>query len=179
MLISNKLGALGLLIADAMDDALDGVSQSAAALLFTLHYRDGITVTQLAKVAGIAQPTAVRVLDGLARRGWLERQPRSGRTTPLVLTATGKAKARRLQAARLSAMGRLLAPLPEDEQAAFERALDIVLAKATTSRAFARTTCRLCDHPACEEPGCPVGARATEIERQSVSTMEEQNADRA
>jgi DNA-binding MarR family transcriptional regulator len=165
MSYSNKLGALGLLITDAIDEALGGSSRSAAALLLTLHYRPGITVTQLADVAGIAQPTAVRVLDGLTGRGWLERQPRVGRMTPLVLTEEGTARARLVQAARLRAMERLLASLPDHDREAFERGIDSILAGATTSRTFARTTCRLCDHPACMEPDCPIGTRATEIER--------------
>lgn len=169
-MIANKLGALGVLISDTMDEALVDVSPSAAALLLTLLYREGTTVTRLAAVAGIAQPTAVRVLDGLASRGWVERQARTGRTTPLRLTAAGKAEAQRLQAARLAAMERLLAALPERDRAGFDRALDIVLAGATISRASARTMCRLCDHPSCMEPDCPVGSRATEIERQSANS---------
>ncbi len=165
MLRLNKLGAFGVLVSDAIEDALDGLSPSAAALLLTLHYRPSITITQLAEVAGIAQPTAVRVLDGLARRGWLKRRPRSGRTTPLRLTGAGKKQAQSLQAVRLRAMGRLLAALPEQEQITFERSLDTILATATTSRTFARTTCRLCDHAACEAPLCPIGIRATELEQ--------------
>ncbi|MFI4986780.1 MAG: MarR family winged helix-turn-helix transcriptional regulator [Alphaproteobacteria bacterium] len=162
----NKLGAFGVLISDAMEGALGGLSPSAAALLLTVHYRSSITITQLAEVAGIAQPTAVRVLDGLARRGWLERQSRIGRTTPLLLTDAGKTQAQSLQAARLRAMGRLLAALPERERITFERALDTMLAAATTSRAFARTTCRLCDHAACVGRLCPIGTRASELEQQ-------------
>ena len=165
MLGSNKLGALGVLVVDAIEGALGGLSPSAAALLLTLHYRPGITITQLAKVAGIAQPTAVRVLDGLARRGWLERPARVGRTKPLLLTAAGKRQARSLQAARLGAMDRLLAALPRQARVTFEKSLDKILAAATTSRAFARTTCRLCDHLSCEEPLCPLGTRAAELER--------------
>ncbi len=169
-MVTNKLGALGVLISDTMDEALGDVSPSAAALLLTLFYREGITVTRLAEVADIAQPTAVRVLDGLASRGWVERQARTGRTTPLRLTAAGKAEAQRLQAARLAAMERLLSVLPERDRAGFESALDIILAGATISRASARTICRLCDHPSCMEPDCPVGNRATEIERQTAGT---------
>lgn len=165
MLAANKLGALGVLVSDAMEDALDGMSPSAAALLLMLHYRPSMTMTRLAEVAGIAQPTAVRVLDGLARRGWLERKPRIGRTTPLGLTRAGKERARSLQAARLLAMDRILAALPRQERSAFERSLDAMLAAATTSRAFARTTCRLCDHAACDGPSCPIGTRATDLER--------------
>lgn len=169
--MANKLGALGVLLTDALDDALGGVSASAAALLLTLHHRPGLTATDLARVAGIAQPTAARVLDGLVRRGWLRRQARAGRTTPLLVTPAGQEQARSLQAARLHAMDRLLAGLPEPDRATFERLLDTVLAATTTSRAQARSTCRLCDHAACDGPLCPIGTRATELER-ATSTPE-------
>jgi DNA-binding MarR family transcriptional regulator len=165
MLMANKLGALGVLIGDAVAGAMDGVSPSAAALLLTLHYRPGITISELARVAGIAQPTSVRVLDGLARRGWLERQAKTGRTTPLLLTRSGRKQALALQAARLAALDRLLGALPRPELLAFERALDLMLAGATTSRHFARTTCRLCDHAACDGALCPIGTRAAHIEQ--------------
>lgn len=166
---ANKLGALGMLIMDATGAALGDVSPSAAALLLTLYYRPGITVGELARVAGIAQPTAVRVLDGLVRRLWLERQAKAGRTTPLLLTRAGRRQAQALQTARLAALDRLLAPLPRAERAAFERALDLILAGATSSRAFARTTCRLCDHGTCDGVLCPIGMRATELEQSTGS----------
>jgi DNA-binding MarR family transcriptional regulator len=165
MILANKLGALGVLISDVIEGELSGLSQSAAALLLTLHYCPSITTTRFAEVAGITEPTAVRVLDGLTRRGWLKRQSRIGRTTPLLLTGAGKAQAQSLQAARLGAMRRLLGALAEQERITFERSLDTILAAATTSRAFARTTCRLCDHAACAGRLCPIGARATELEQ--------------
>ena len=111
MTLANKLGALGVLIFDVMDGELQGVSRSAAALLLTLHYYPNTTVTQFAQVAGISEPTAVRVLDGLARRGWLERQARIGRTTPLLLKCSGKAEAQALQTARRRVMDGILAAL--------------------------------------------------------------------
>jgi hypothetical protein len=39
-----------------MDGALDGLSLSAAAMLLTMHYRPRTTATELAEVAGVAQP---------------------------------------------------------------------------------------------------------------------------
>lgn len=42
--------------------------------------------------------------------------------------------------------------------------LDRILAGATTSRAFARTTCRLCEHDLCGPEVCPIGCRAAELE---------------
>ena len=178
MLCANKLGAFGLLVFDAMEEALGELSPSAAALLLTLLYRPGLTTTELATVAGIAQPTAVRVLDGLVKRDWVARGERRGRTAPLSLTAAGRAEAERLQAKRLDALDDLLSALPEDERAGFETALDTLLAAATRSRAFARTTCRLCDHATCDGPLCPIGSAATALEKRQ-SDKERNDADRA
>ena len=165
MLTANKLGALGLLLSDALENATGDLSPSAAALLLTLFYVQDLTITNLAKVVGIAQPTAVRVLDGLVRQGFIERKGRAGRTTLLCVTRAGRKRARALQRSRLSAMGSVLITLPAQQRAAFGRALDTMLAATTTSRAFARETCRLCDHSICEGSRCPIGTRATEIER--------------
>jgi DNA-binding MarR family transcriptional regulator len=165
MITANKLGALGLLLTDAMGEALGDLSPSAAALLLTLLYHGDMPTTALAGIAGISQPTAVRVADGLVRRGLVQRQDRTGRTAPLRLTRAGARQAEALQRARLKAMTRLLAGLSATERAAFERTLDKLLAAGTLSRGFARTTCRLCDHGSCDGPLCPVGSRATELER--------------
>jgi DNA-binding MarR family transcriptional regulator len=172
MIAANKLGALGLLLTDAMGAALGDLSPSAAALLLTLRYRGDMTTTALARIAGISQPTAVRVADGLVRRGLILRQDRAGRTAPLRLTRMGARQAEALQRARLKAMERLLAGLSATERAAFERTLDKLLAATTGSRAFARTTCRLCDHAVCDGRLCPIGTRASELERAAAARKE-------
>ena len=164
MFLAGKLGALGVLLSDIGERAAEELSLSAAALLLTLRQYSGATATELAEIAGIAQPTAVRVLDGLIRRGLVVRQKRAGRAAPLGLTGAGKRRAGRLLSTRLTAIDEPLAAFSAAERASFERMLDKLLAAATTSRAFARTTCRLCDHRACSGPRCPIGARAAEIE---------------
>jgi hypothetical protein len=60
----------------------------------------------------------------------------------------------------------LLSALQPDERQYFASMLDRILAGATTSRAFARTTCRLCEHDLCGPQVCPIGCRATEIENE-------------
>ena len=165
-LMANKLGALGILIADAMESVLNDVSPSAASMLSTLFYRPNLTASMLAEIVGVTQPTATRVLDGLVRHGWIERQERQGRATPLRLTTAGEERAVALQSARHAALSHLTASLSKYDKEAFDQILDSVLAEATTSRSFARTTCRLCDHAACDGPSCPIGSRATELERQ-------------
>lgn len=165
-LIANKFGALGILIGDAMEQALDDLSPTAAAMLSTLSYRSDLTGSMLAGIVGVTQPTATRVLDGLVRRGWIERQESQGRNTPLRLTQAGEARADALRSARHATLARLTANLSDGDRQALDRILDAILAGATTSRAFARTTCRLCDHGTCDGPHCPIGSRATEIEQQ-------------
>jgi DNA-binding MarR family transcriptional regulator len=165
MLLPNKLGAFAVLLADTLESAYGVLSPSAASLLLTLYYSRNSTATELGKVAGISQPTAVRVLDGLIRHGFIERKSHTGRATLLRVTRAGRERAVSLQAARLGAMEKILNGLNTQEQATFERILDKILVAATTSRALARTVCRLCNHLACDGPLCPIGARASEIER--------------
>lgn len=164
---ANKLGALGVVIADRLDGALDGLSPSAAALLSMLHFRPGLTTTELAEVAGVSQPTAVRLIDGLERQGLLVRGKPRGRVTPLSLTEAGHDRAVLLQQQRLAAFDALLSPLAPQERRRFERMLDRILAGATRSRACARTSCRLCEHDLCGPDICPIGIRAGELERQA------------
>jgi DNA-binding MarR family transcriptional regulator len=166
MLIANKLGALGVLLSDALEKTNDDLSPSAAALLLTLFYGPDVTSTAAAKVAGVRQPTAVRIVDGLARRGLIQRNERAGRITRLTVTLEGRKRARSLQMTRLGAMADILHALSKRERATFGQVLDKLLRAATHSRAFARTTCRLCDHKLCTGALCPIGTRATELERE-------------
>ena len=173
MIEANKLGALGQLIEDRVAAALGDLSPSAAGLLSMLHFRPGKTTSELAVICGIRQPTAVRVLDGLARQGLVTREQSQGRVTPLRLTADGQARALALQHSRLAALDALIAPLSPEERAGFERLVDVVLVGATTSLAFARTNCRLCEHDLCGPGLCPIGKRACEIEANYIHQQDE------
>ncbi|NLS20716.1 MarR family transcriptional regulator [Rhizobium sp. P40RR-XXII] len=164
LLNANKLGALGTLIRDRTDAALGEFSPSAASVLSMLHFKPGLTTSKLAAIIGISQPTAVRLIDGLERQALIERGLPEGRVTPLRLTEEGQAEAKALQARRLAALDGLLGSLQPDERQAFTSLLDVVLSGATTSRAFARTTCRLCEHNLCGPEICPIGCRAAAIE---------------
>lgn len=163
MLTANKLGALGVLIADGTRAAVADLSPTAAALLLTLHYHGAMTASALAGIAGITQPTSVRVTSGLITRGLVTRVARVGRTAPVELTVAGQRRARSAQQARLTMLAGLLATLSDAERATLEPLLDTMLAGATASRGMARTTCRLCDHGLCDGPACPIGTRASEI----------------
>lgn len=173
MLIANKLGALAVLVGDATRAAADGLSASAAAALLTLHHHGPATASALAGIIGVTQPTAVRVVGGLVGQGLVERAGRAGKAAPFRLTASGVVRAGSLQRSRLAALQRLLDGLRDGERATLEALLDHLLAGATTSRRSARTMCRLCDHALCDGPACPVGCRASEIERTASADGEE------
>lgn len=166
LLDANKLGALGAMIRDRTETALAGLSPSSAALLSMLHFKPGLTTTELAEITGVSQPTAVRLIDGLEGRKFIERGKPEGRVTPLKLTDAGHLQVKALHALRLAALDDLLGALQPDERRLFVSMLDTILAGATTSRAFARTTCRLCEHDLCSPEVCPIGCRATEIENE-------------
>ncbi|MBS1167922.1 MAG: putative transcriptional regulator [Proteobacteria bacterium] len=164
LLDANKLGALGAMIRERTEAALGGLSPSSAAVLSMLHFKPGLTTSALADIVGVSQPTAVRLIDGLVERALVERGKPEGRVTPLRLTGVGHTEVEALQAQRLAALDDLLDPLRPDERPLFAAMLDRILAGATTSRAFARTTCRLCEHDLCGPEVCPIGCRAAELE---------------
>ena len=160
MITANLLGALALLIDDRSEGAFGGLSRSAAACLLTLGHFAPMTTSALARRLGISQPTAVRVVDGLARADLVERAPRAGRSAPLDLTGAGGALAARVQAERLARIGALLAPLEGDERADLGRLLAKILRSAPSNRAEAQRSCRLCAHELCDGPDCPLGSGA-------------------
>jgi DNA-binding MarR family transcriptional regulator len=164
LLDANKLGALGAIILDRTEVSLAGLSPSAGATLSMLHFKPGLTTSELAKIVGVSQPNAVRLIDGLERQALIVRGKPEGRVTPLKLTEAGHAQVRKLHALRLAALDVLLSALPPDEQQHFTSMLDTILAGATTSRDSARTICRLCEHHLCGPQDCPIGNRVTEIE---------------
>lgn len=164
MLTANHLAVLGTLIDDRLGRAFAPLSPSAAAVLLTLHNHGPLTTAELAQIIAVAQPTATRMVSGLAEQGLIRREEREGRITPLTLTAEGEKRAIMLQAARAAAIAPLLAALDPDERAIFDGMLARILAAATPSRRFARTTCRYCDHTICDGPACPIGSRARALE---------------
>jgi DNA-binding MarR family transcriptional regulator len=76
----------------------DGLSLPQYHLLEELRHGDELTVGELAESAGVAPPTATRMLDGLARDGYvLRRHSENDRRVVIVsLTADGR---RELEAA--------------------------------------------------------------------------------
>jgi DNA-binding MarR family transcriptional regulator len=162
--LANQLGALALILNDRVEAAMDGRSATAAAILASLRHQGPTTGTALARIVGVAQPTCVRVVDGLAAEGLVARAPKAGRDVRLELTPAGAAEAERLGRARLAAIYPLLDDMTLGEGVTLGMMAAQLMAAATDSGLAAKRHCRLCDHGVCQGEACPVGVRADELE---------------
>ena len=165
---ANLLGALGLVVADRMTDALEessGQSLTTATALSALRdFLDEPSVDLLRQVLGLTSSGTVRLVDRLVEAGYVRRGTGpDGRTTAVRLTAAGRRAAAKVAAARGQVLEEALSALPPGERAAFERSLGTVLVAMMRGPGATRWMCRLCDTGACGRPAgrCPVAAEAT------------------
>jgi DNA-binding MarR family transcriptional regulator len=138
-----------------------------AALVALTTFLAGTPQDGLARVLGLTQSGATRLVDRLAREGLAERTPGpDGRTLAVVPTAAGRALARRALVDRRVATDAVLSVLAPGERAQLAALLEKLLAGLTGSRADAWHICRMCDPGACEAhpDGCPVTRAADAAE---------------
>lgn len=173
---ANLLGALALVLADrmrqAVADAAGATSAGPAALAFLDGFGDGRSIDQLRAVVGLSSSGAVRLVDRLQRDGLVERRPGAdARSVALRLTSRGRAVAAAVREARAHAVGRALEGLSPDERAALTPLLERLLREITIQRMHDRDVgrvppdgwvCRLCDPSACgrDDGRCPTAAAA-------------------
>ena len=110
--------ALATLVRDGVEAAGAPLSPSARAVLLTLRHWQPVTVSELAGILDVRQPTMTSVVNGLVADGLVDRGTKQGRTAPLTLTPQGEAEAQRLQDAQRHAVATLLGPLDLAERAA-------------------------------------------------------------
>jgi DNA-binding MarR family transcriptional regulator len=161
---ANLLGALSLVIADRMADAMaeaGGRPESAAAALSALlHFLDRPTVDLLRQVLGLTSSGTVRMVDRMAEAGYVRRGPGDdGRSTSVSLTGAGLAAAEAVTAARAGVLAGALDALSPAEREALRQLMSKVLAGLVGGPGTVRWMCRLCDTGVCRgaEGGCPVG----------------------
>ena len=159
--LANLLGVTALAAGDRIRRAVEedlARGGGAPAALVHLQAHPGGSVEALRRVLGISQPAAVRIADGLAAAGLLERRPGADRRTlALHLTAAGDAAATRALERRTASLREMLTALEPAEQAALLPLLERLVASLASDRAQALTTCRLCDRRACTSAaGCPL-----------------------
>jgi DNA-binding MarR family transcriptional regulator len=161
---ANLLGALSLVIADRMADAMaeaGGRPESrAAALSALLHFLDRPTVDLLRQVLGLTSSGTVRLVDRMAESGYVQRGPGAdGRSTSVSLTPPGRAAAEQVAAARAGVLLGALGGLSPAERETLRELMSKMLAGLISGPGAVRWMCRLCDTGACRgtEGGCPVG----------------------
>jgi DNA-binding MarR family transcriptional regulator len=166
---ANLLGALSLMIADRMADAMGeagGRPESAAAALSALlHFLDRPGVDLLRQVLGLTSSGTVRLIDKMVDSGYVQRGPGADRrSTTVSLTPDGLAAAERVGAARTEVLQDALTVLSEQERAALGTIMGKVLVGLMREPGAVRWMCRLCDTGVCRgaEGGCPVGNAARE-----------------
>lgn len=154
---ANLLGALGVVLADALADA--GGNSEAAALVAIGGPSAGASIEALSAVVGLSHSGTVRLIDRLEGNGLVERRRGADqRSAALLLTPAGRREARRVLRAREANMQIIAALLTDDQQAALTELAERVLGELGERPDAEKRICRLCDVDACgrSRGECPV-----------------------
>lgn len=168
---SNLLGALALLLADRISEAMTDAADSSFTTTSALVALDQLflhspSVGDLSEVLDMSPSGAVRLVDRLEQAGYVVRQSgfdmRDRRRTTLRLTATGREVAQRAMAARAAILESVLAVLSPSERQDLETLLARVLAGSVGALGTPGNICRSCDTEACGRWSgrCPVARQA-------------------
>jgi DNA-binding MarR family transcriptional regulator len=168
----NLLATLATALSDRIRYATEsaaGHTSAAPAALIALHeFLGGASIDDLRKAVSLTPSGAVRLVDRLEADGYVQRSPGTdGRSVSLKLTQTGRAAARRVQAARSDALSGILDELSQEERSSLTGLIEKLLPLIVSDRAAARERgnersggwlCRLCDFAACgrDQGECPV-----------------------
>jgi len=170
----NVLGALSLVVADEMSEAVAAAADqsltAAAALSALEQFADGCSIDSLRRILGLTSSGTVRLVDRLVAAGQVGRgEGPDGRTASIALTAAGRRVARRVSAARGDVLEEALGGLSPAERADLERLAARVLEGMVRHKLArdaggesTRWICRLCDLGACgrDEGRCPAATTA-------------------
>ena len=101
------------------------MSMTSMATLGTLNRTGPRRITDLATIAGIAQPSVTALVTTLERAGFVERRsdPADGRVVLVALTTAGSDCLRARRRANIEVFAQLIDTLPPDEAAALAAAL--------------------------------------------------------
>ena len=160
--LENQLGALGIALGDAMDQAFDeacAVGDSAPAAMILVHENPDTRIEALARYLELSHSGTVRLVDRLVEAGWVAREACDDkRAVVLVLTKAGAKVAERLLDGRRKSLSRALQGVSAADRKVLERLVPQMLNNLVADRATADHTCRYCDTGACERDreGCPL-----------------------
>jgi MarR family transcriptional repressor of emrRAB len=154
---ANLLGALGIVLADALADA--GGDTEAAALVALSGPSAGASIEALSGVVGLSHSGTVRLVDRLEADGLVERRRGADqRSAALVLTPSGRRAARQDLRAREGNLQFIVSSLTYDQQDALVEVAERVLGELGARPDAEQRICRLCDVDACgrSRGECPV-----------------------
>jgi DNA-binding MarR family transcriptional regulator len=154
---ANLLGALGIVLADALADA--GGDSEAAALVALGGPSAGASIEALSAVVSLSHSGTVRLVDRLEGDGLVERRRGADqRSAALVLTSSGRRAARQMLRHREANLAFIGSLLTEDQQAALADVAERVLGELGARPGAELRICRLCDLDACgrSRGECPV-----------------------
>lgn len=155
--MANLLGALGIVLADAVADA--GGDSEAVALVAIGGPSAGASIEALSAVVGLSHSGTVRLVDRLEADGLVERRRGADqRSAALLLTPAGRRAGRRAARKRDASMQFIISLLTEDQQGALVGVAERVLGELGARPGAEQRICRLCDVDACGRPRgeCPV-----------------------
>jgi MarR family transcriptional regulator, negative regulator of the multidrug operon emrRAB len=158
---ANLLGALGIVLSDALEDAAEpaGGTTAATALVALAGPSAGASIDALAGVVGLSHSGTVRLVDRLVADGLAERRHGADqRSVTLVLTPVGRRAASQVLRRREASMQLTVALLTEEQQAAIVEIAERVLGELGADPETESRVCRLCDVEACGRPQgtCPM-----------------------
>lgn len=168
----NVIAAAVLAVADrirhAVEHAAGRAGGGAGALTALYGWADREPIEALAAGLSLSHSRAVRVIDGLAADGLVQRQPdpHDRRRALIHLTPAGRRTCRRMLRAREDALRRALRTLGDDQRATLATLAETLVEDAVSDRRGSRLICRFCDTRACghHEARCPTTRRADRIE---------------
>jgi len=159
----NLLGALAVGVYDRLEretEAAAGHTGRRAAALTNLAQWPGDTIEELRHMLGLTHSATVRVVDGLAADGLVERvRVGGGPAVRPTLTEPGEADARRVLDARNDLLQWLVGHLSDEEIASLTALSERLLGAMTDDFNAGELICRLCELEACPQDRCPVTDR--------------------
>jgi MarR family transcriptional regulator, negative regulator of the multidrug operon emrRAB len=173
--VANVIAAGGRLIADSVDLAAREVlflGGAAPAALVLVGARPGLSLEELRRPLALSQPGAVRLVDRLEARRWVERRRGDGRRLALHLTPGGRRLTQQLLAEQAKALAALVASLSDVEQAELVRLLEKMLVARVVEHGDRERLCRLCSRAECADCGVAAAADATEERARRLSELD-------
>src|SRR6266436_3606148 len=157
---ANLLAAIALGIADRIRESIEADAEHGAmvaAALNTVGFFPDESISVLSKTLKLSHSATVRLVDGLAGKGLLERNKgRDGRSVVLSLTRTGTRAFERLREKRRKAIAEIIDVLSKNDQTQLTRITEKLLDRLTAHRASGDFICRLCEIESCPQDRCPV-----------------------